>query len=344
MLPLTVQRIVPSEFVRQVRAGHYTLHGGVVRDQASRIVGHLLLPAGGSANALEPALGPLSTGTSALMGMNLVVSAAGFAMVCRKLEGIRSHLCGMDGKIDRLLAGQARLLWETEARRRAELGAALENLALGVRLGERHLTLSSIAAIELTVQHHQLIGEHLLTDLAGAYREPQPVIACVRMAPAATLLRAHGLAHLGHPMEAVDTLNRLLEWLAGVDETIRRPVDTSPAPIWLGRLEQQGTTGWRSLVELPPAIVAAIEYARDQCQLCADYKVAPGDVANLAVSGEAMLLLPAPRTGGGGAGQEAPGRGDRAPEPPVGGCRRDRSPPIRAIRRPSYSRCCGRRP
>lgn len=111
------------DVLARIRSGEYTLHGGVVRHAAGtgkggQIVGHLMFPGDvGQAQesiqrlqsvvqdglgSLQGGLGELQQSMSvlqglqvanlALSGLNLAVSAAGFVIVCRKLDKISAQI------------------------------------------------------------------------------------------------------------------------------------------------------------------------------------------------------------------------------------------------------------
>lgn len=120
-LLFSVAREIPKDALLGLMTGAMSLHGGVVRDSAGRIVAHLALPAAGSAVGLVPGLNwvaqafqsyqlhqigltletvrsqmasvmQLATATTALSGLNLVVSMAGIAFMSGKLQQICASL------------------------------------------------------------------------------------------------------------------------------------------------------------------------------------------------------------------------------------------------------------
>ena len=111
------------EIIEGIRSGLFKVHGGVVRYAAGhprggQIVGHLQFP-GDAAQAaeqlaklqqtlsgVEGALGVLQNlqyANLALSGLNLAVSVAGFAIVCKKLNGISEQLNQQSEKLDVLI-------------------------------------------------------------------------------------------------------------------------------------------------------------------------------------------------------------------------------------------------
>lgn len=138
-MPVTVDalwRALPDlpDVLARIRSGEYTLHGGVVRHAAGtgkggQIVGHLMFP-GDAVQAQESiqrlqsvvqdGLGSLQGGLSqlqqsmnvlqglqvanlALSGLNLAVSAAGFVIVCRKLDKISAQILAQSQSIEQTL-------------------------------------------------------------------------------------------------------------------------------------------------------------------------------------------------------------------------------------------------
>ncbi len=120
-----------SEILEGLSNGLYAIYGGVIRitkgnDKAGTIVAHLKFPGNeqqtaesiekvksslsniqGGIDSLQNSLGSLHTlqyANIALSGLNLAVSAAGFAIVCKKLNGIESILNTHTQKLDTLLS------------------------------------------------------------------------------------------------------------------------------------------------------------------------------------------------------------------------------------------------
>lgn len=123
-----------QEVIEGVQSGLYTIWGGVVRIAkgqagAGQIVGHLQFPGDaqqakesiehlqqvlgqklegikGGVDAIQESLGMLQSlqvANLALSGLNLAVSVAGFAIVCKKLNGISDQLESQSAKLDQLV-------------------------------------------------------------------------------------------------------------------------------------------------------------------------------------------------------------------------------------------------
>lgn len=109
------------EVLEGIRNGVYRVYGGVIRVTkghagAGRIIGHLQFPDGEqktreSIEKLQQVLGDqlgsieaLQTANLVLSGLNLAVSAAGFVVVCNKLNDISSQLDSQTEKLDELRA------------------------------------------------------------------------------------------------------------------------------------------------------------------------------------------------------------------------------------------------
>lgn len=131
-----ISRTVSSmqEVIDGVKSGVYTVWGGVVRitkgqEGAGQIVGHLQIPGDseqakesierlqqvlgqklegiqGGVNAIQGSLDVLQSlqvANLALSGLNLAVSVAGFAIVCKKLNGISGQLESQSARLDQLV-------------------------------------------------------------------------------------------------------------------------------------------------------------------------------------------------------------------------------------------------
>jgi len=149
LLELTVARAIPSDVLIGLSAGQYKLDGGVIRwvagtEHAGEIVRHLI-PLGEQTIA-DPLFGNLSsvssmattylvnkiglttqavlkmaTGNMVLAGLNLAVTAIGFATITQKLIRLENQL----NRIEKEVKGIKELLAIEE---RARLRAALEDL------------------------------------------------------------------------------------------------------------------------------------------------------------------------------------------------------------------------
>ncbi|MCP4369937.1 MAG: hypothetical protein GY797_17750 [Deltaproteobacteria bacterium] len=149
LLGLTVTRAIPPQVLAGLLTKQYQLYGGVIRwapgtKYAGQIVRHLVPVA--PKLATSPLFGPVSgvfqavntyqlrtlniaaqqilqvaTGTMVLSGLNLAVSAMGFAIINQKLKSLEGQLSEIQQEVRAI-----RELLELDER--AKLGAALQNL------------------------------------------------------------------------------------------------------------------------------------------------------------------------------------------------------------------------
>ncbi|MCB0180829.1 MAG: hypothetical protein KDI62_21540, partial [Anaerolineae bacterium] len=149
LLGLTVTRAIPPDVLVGLLTNQYKLYGGVIRwapgtEYAGQIVRHLVPVTSNLASSsfLGPVSGVLeavntyqlhklniatqqvlqiATGTMTLAGLNLVVSAVGFAVINQKLKNLEGQL--------NVIQQEVRAIRELlELDERAKLGAALQNL------------------------------------------------------------------------------------------------------------------------------------------------------------------------------------------------------------------------
>ena len=135
----TVAREIPPDVIDGVNRGAYQVHGGVIRmapgtEHAGRIVRHLIpsrqdpiLPSGAFPNL--PLAGntqqllQVATGAMLLSGLNLAVSAVGFAVLYKKLTDLDKRLKEVSDSVK----GIAQLL---ELEQKAKLAASLKTLSM----------------------------------------------------------------------------------------------------------------------------------------------------------------------------------------------------------------------
>jgi hypothetical protein len=133
---LIVERVIPDDVLAGVMTGRYVVHGGVIRCApgttcAGQIVRHLLPVGDLDIFSLSGRLDELARGTSQILkmatatmtlsGLNLVVSAVGFAALNRKLDSIEGRLSQIQADVKEI----KELLQQTE---RARIRAAIREL------------------------------------------------------------------------------------------------------------------------------------------------------------------------------------------------------------------------
>lgn len=144
------------EILEGIRSGLFQVWGGVVRyaaghSRGGQIVGHLQFPGDAAQTAeqlaklqqalggVEGALGVLQNlqyANLTLSGLNLAVSVAGFAIVCKKLNGISEQLHQQSEKLDVLIemAGAAKA--REELRDSARFSAVLWTVRQSAEQGD----------------------------------------------------------------------------------------------------------------------------------------------------------------------------------------------------------------
>ncbi|MFJ4047840.1 hypothetical protein [Pseudomonas hunanensis] len=144
------------EIIEGIKSGLFKVWGGVVRYAAGhpkggQIVGHLQFP-GDAAQAaeqlamlqqtlsgVEGALGVLQSlqyANLALSGLNLAVSVAGFAIVCKKLNGISEQLQRQSEKLDVLIEMASAAKAREELRDSARFSAVLWTVRQSAEQGD----------------------------------------------------------------------------------------------------------------------------------------------------------------------------------------------------------------
>lgn len=144
------------EIIAGIQSGLFTVWGGVVRYSAGhpkggQIVGHLQFPADATKaaeqlanlqqtlNGVESAMGVLQNlqyANLALSGLNLAVSVVGFAIVCKKLNGISEQLQQQSEKLDVLLEMASAAKAREELRDSARFSAVLWTVRQSAEQGD----------------------------------------------------------------------------------------------------------------------------------------------------------------------------------------------------------------
>lgn len=290
----TVLRMIPEGFRAGIEAGRYTVHGGVIRHAAGSksIAGHLVMADPSALQGLGAAFGPLLAATTALSGLNLVVSIAGFIVISRKLSAIGKKLDLVIDKLDELLQGQMRTMWLQELERRSSLQANLDNLARGVRIGDDAMTSGALNSLTKNVWFYRASSDHLLLDVRKVYRDPAPLRQCTELALAASLAQSHALALRGHPNEAVRLLDEVEEWRGVQQKTVDEPHKGRPEPTWLGRVPAKSIDAVRAFVRWHREIPEGMAYTRNLYQFCVDNDTTPDELSQMAEGKQLVLLIP----------------------------------------------------
>lgn len=164
-----VIRVLSSapEIIEGIKSGLYTAWGGVVRiatgfEGGGQIVAHLQFPsdaqqaseaisrlqdtlsgAGGVQDSLN-VLQNLQCANLVLSGLNLAVSVAGFAIVCKKLNGISKQLSDQSEKVDRILELVKDAKVREELRDSARFQATIKSIRQFSELGDIEMLKSQI--------------------------------------------------------------------------------------------------------------------------------------------------------------------------------------------------------
>jgi hypothetical protein len=178
---LTVLRVIPWQWLAGIASGLYRVHGGVIRDQGGRILAHLAL---GTASQLDGPLRVVSdlinvtTGvhntlqlkqlsrdvettlnlglaTTALSGLSLTTSLAGFAYLGHRLNQIEGTIKEIKGWLRSETEGQLR--------------AAIKDYAHASQteeVGTRRQLLLSAKTMFTSLAHHYRSQSAALTSLA----------------------------------------------------------------------------------------------------------------------------------------------------------------------------------
>ena len=204
---LNIARSLPSEIVTGLITGQYKLHGGVIRwaagsENAGQIVRHLIPVA---KNLLPPQVGmgieavsgifktintyqlhklsgqmnvltnatqqvlQIATGTMALSGLNLAVTAIGFTMLNEKIKNLEGNLKEIQNDVKAI-----RTLLELEER--AKLSSALRDLLSITEvksMDHRHTLLFNSKNIlaPISLKYKELLAEANTIETAMAYEE-----------------------------------------------------------------------------------------------------------------------------------------------------------------------------
>ena len=191
-----VERMIPAEVLKGLLSGEYKLHGGVIRGavgtvKAGQIIRHLVptsmfLPESipqlinmyqlhqlssqvSDLTLVTQQVLSLATGTAVMAGLNLAVSAIGFAILSHKLTNLEEKLAALQKDVREIRA----LL---ERRERAELRVAIRDLLKITETTDpdhRHTILHNArrTLAQLHECYRELISNPETVEAAMAYEE-----------------------------------------------------------------------------------------------------------------------------------------------------------------------------
>lgn len=279
---VTLARELPNVpgLLEGIDSGKYKVWGGVVRlakgqEGAGQIVGHLVIPnnAAEMADKLQGQLGALQSlqvANLAMSGLNLAVSAAGFAIVCQKLNKISEVLSENSQKLDILLQ-----LMQKQHRRNmladlAELTGLMKSARQFSETGELEQLKSLIRPIDVQYEFTKL----LLRDATRAAASDS-IIACIdeveclsdRLVHLA-LVKAHINQKVGHTLFAVEAMDDLQKDWLDVNQNIVTALTANKA--FVCGLSRENATKVKSLLEFRQQRLPAIEYQTNVLRLLKD--------------------------------------------------------------------------
>jgi hypothetical protein len=281
----TVVRALSSapEILEGIRSGFYNVWGGVVRvakghDGAGRIVGHLQFPGNGEqasdaisrlqqtlsgSGGLQESLGVLQNlqhANLALSGLNLAVSVAGFAIVCKKLNGISDQLSVQSGQLEQLLEVVMDTKAREELRDTARFRASLKTVRQFSELGDIAGLKSQVANLHEQYELTKLTLSRATAGVTGkSFLESLGVLKSLqeRMMYLG-FLQSYVQQRTGAQQFAIETLRELqTDWLE-INTVLVETIAANQE--WVEALQQESGDNIISFLEYRKETAPAIEY------------------------------------------------------------------------------------
>ncbi len=275
------------EILEGLKTGLYAIYGGVIRvtkgnDKAGSIIAHLKFPGNaeqtaesieklksslsniqGGIDTLQNSLGTLQNlqyANIALAGLNLAVSAAGFAIVCKKLNNIESILHTHTEKLDTLLSLALDAQLKASFQQTARFNAVITTARQFVEMNDYEQLKTLIRPFNEQYEFTSLI----LKNCARSANDPTFLTSL----PELSLLQERFM-HLGiclsyiqqkinAPKYAIETMQKMQnDWLE-INETIVETLTSSPETIHA--LTQHNAGSIRSFLDYRKERISGIEY------------------------------------------------------------------------------------
>lgn len=277
-----LERVFSSapEIVEGIRSGLYTVWGGVVRyssghPNGGQIVGHLQFPgdkdrASEQLAQLQQALGGaqeslgvlqnLQYANLALSGLNLAVSVTGFAIVCKKLNGISEQLQQQSEKLDMLIEMARDAKAREELRDSARFRAALKTIRQFAEQGDLQGLKSQVCNL-----HEQYEVTKLTLSRATADVTKETFIGSLDVLQGLQqrmmyvgFLQAYVQQRAAGEKYAIEILQELQkDWLQINTVVVKAIADN---PEWVEKLSQDEGDNVVSFLEFRKKVIPAIDY------------------------------------------------------------------------------------
>lgn len=319
---MNIERIIPIDLLGKIGT-EYTLSGGTVRiakgyEGAGQIVRHFIFPSDpqeaervfneirGGIQQTQKAIGTVQSGilennatlrsmqslqnmTIALQGINLAVSAAGFAMVINKLNKISQQIDRLDQKIDLVLSEVKDLKHYQERVQFTKFTATLKNLESALRINNKMMALSEISHLRESQELFMLVCDlHIENKIENYFKSPELFHQHYQGALASSFAMANAFAQLGEIKEAKMVITSTEIWQSSIKQKLKSIVSTNTPPVWLGRLTKQEQSTVKQSLSMIKDTNDALDYIKDTYQLCIDESV---DINKLINNKKELLVI-----------------------------------------------------
>lgn len=318
---MNIERIIPIDLLNQIGT-KYTLSGGTVRiakgyEGAGQIVRHFIFPSDPQAaervfneikdgikqtqesigalqntvlenNTLLKSMQSLQHMTIALQGINLAVSAAGFAMVINKLNKISQQIDQLDQKVDLVLSEIKDLQHYQDCIQFTKLTATLKNLESALRINDKTMALSAISRLRESQELFILVCDlYIDNKIENYFKSPELFNQHYQGALASSFAIANAFNQLGELEEAQKIIASIDTWQLSISQKIHGIVSAKTPPIWLRTITKQEKHTLKKSLFMITNTSNALEYINNTYQLCIDEKL---DI-NALLNNERELLV-----------------------------------------------------
>lgn len=267
------------EIIAGIQSGFYTVWGGVVRiaqgnPGGGQIVGHLQFP-GDAGQASEQIAGlqqalsgaqeslgvlqNLQYANLALSGLNLAVSVAGFAIVCKKLNGISEQLQQQSEKLDLLAELALDAKAREELRGNARFRATLKTVRHFAELGDFQELKSQVFNLHEQYEMTKLTLSKAAVVISEDFVESLDILKILQQRMMHLgFLQSYIQQHTAGEKYAVKTLRELQEDWLQINTVVIESITANEE--WVEQLTQEAGDNIISFFEYRKTIAPAIEY------------------------------------------------------------------------------------
>lgn len=325
---MNVERTIPSEILNKI-GSEYTLSGGTIRvakgyEGAGKIVRHLIYPSDITStenilneikskltkevnnnvknivldnNNILKSIQSFQKVSASLQGMNLVFSAAGFALVIHKLNKISQKIDKIDKNIDEINKKVDLILDKVNSidtyQHRIQITNFLANLK-SLEISLRTENKSEIYHLISELRKNQeffisICDDYILTNnIKHLFLKIKEFTLYNKWVLVSSFAISNAFAQLDEIDEAKNTIISIECWQKTIEKTLRDTILKPTTPIWIGQLTHHQKKEIKESVYFISNTKNIFEYTKNTYEICINESL---DIKDLNQNNNDLLVI-----------------------------------------------------